>query len=171
MWSTFATDHQPIRRANTSEPSVSGITWDARTPVDKSYLNISAEPRMESNSDYWARMDFWSQTVETGCWEDNVKKKKRLEILKRFVFFSFPATTQLVETGTWWYWQFHSLFMLDVKWYCVNFEANMKLDISCSVGLIVFPLQQIWNQICSSTWSCFIQYKCCVGFVFWCPPK
>ena len=82
MWSTFATDHQPIRRANTSEPSVSGITWDARTPVeksylnitwdartpvDKSYLNISAEPRMESSSDYWARMDFWSQTVQAGC--------------------------------------------------------------------------------------------------------
>ena len=67
MWSTFATDHQPIRRANTSEPSVSGITWDARTPVDKSYLNISADPRMESNSDYWARMDFWSQTVQAGC--------------------------------------------------------------------------------------------------------
>ena len=67
MWSTFATDHQPIRRANTSEPSVSGITWDARTPVDKSYLNISAEPGMESSSDYWARMDFWSQTVQAGC--------------------------------------------------------------------------------------------------------
>ena len=66
MWSTFAAHHQPIR-ANTSEPSVSGITWTPRTPVEKSYLNISAEPRMESSLDYWSRMNFWDQTVQAGC--------------------------------------------------------------------------------------------------------
>jgi len=66
MWSTFATHHQPTT-ANNSEPSFSGITWKARTPLEKSYLNISAEPQMESSQDYWRRMDFWSQTVQAGC--------------------------------------------------------------------------------------------------------
>ena len=44
-----------------------GITWAPRTPVEKSYLNISADPRMESSPDYWSRMDFWDQTVRAGC--------------------------------------------------------------------------------------------------------
>ena len=66
MWATFAAHHQPIT-ANTSEPSVAGITWKSRTPEEKSYLNISADPKMESSLDYWSRMDFWSKTVEAGC--------------------------------------------------------------------------------------------------------